>query len=70
MIQPAPTQFEPRHIEMSDYWYSRYVETLSQIDSASSAKARMTYLELANHYQAMHRLCGHTRWGKDCRTAA
>lgn len=55
---------------MSDYWYSRYLEALTQVDSASSSKARMTYLELADHYKAMHRLCGHTRWSKNFRTAA
>lgn len=55
---------------MSDYWYTRYLETLSKIDSAASSKTRMTYLELASHYQAMHRLCGHTPWSKDYRTAA
>jgi hypothetical protein len=70
MIEATPIPFESRHIEMSDYWYSRYLEALSQMDSSSNPKARMTYLELANHYKAMHRLCGHMpRSGVYCSAA-
>lgn len=55
---------------MSNYWYSRYLETLSQADSASSERVRMAYLDLADHYQAMHRLCRHYPTDREYRTAA
>ena len=46
-----------RKMEMPDYWLARYLETLSQIDSATNPKVRLTYVKLADHYRAMHRLC-------------
>ena len=55
---------------MNSYWYSRYLETLSQIESATSERVRITYVELADHYQAMHRLCQNYPYDKDYRAAA
>jgi hypothetical protein len=46
-------------MKMANYWYSRYLETLTRADTASSERVRLAYLDLAEHYQAMHRLCRH-----------
>ena len=70
MNRPTPIPINPRHTEMSEYWYSRYVETMARVDVSPSLKTRMAYLELANHYMAMHRLCSHSRWSMDYRAAA
>lgn len=42
---------------MCNYWHDRYLETLAKAHSAASERARLAYLELAEHHQAMHRLC-------------
>jgi hypothetical protein len=55
---------------MSNYWHARYLETLSQADGATSERARMAYLDLADHYQAMYRLCRLYPADNDYRAAA
>ena len=55
---------------MGQYWYSRYLETLSQAECATSEVVRLAYLDLADHYQAMHRLYRPCLADKDYRNAA
>lgn len=55
---------------MRDYWHERYLESLAQAKSATSERARLAYLDLADHHQAMHRLCRQYSFDKDYRDAA
>jgi len=51
---------------MSNYWGTRYLQTLSKVESATSPRVRTAYLDLARHYKAMELLCD----GKELRKAA
>ena len=42
---------------MHNYWLARYLETMSQVDAATSPSVRSAYLKLADHYKAMQRFC-------------
>jgi hypothetical protein len=54
---------------MHDYWLARYLTTMSQVDSATNPRVLSTYMKLADHYLAMHRLCAHAA-AKDYMLAA
>jgi hypothetical protein len=42
---------------MTNYWQARYLLAVAKVEQAQSARARSAYADLADHYEAMCRLC-------------
>lgn len=55
---------------MADYWHSRYLQALQKLQEAKSSEVRVAYIDLAAHYEAMERLCEHSRSVCEFRSAA